>query len=140
MKKIISIILLVILFSKNSFGQEEEGRWLPIGDGLDSSKLFMDINTMFAKEDVFGVKQVWIKVIEPKYVSKVGGKTRTHYNAVFKQLYEIKCSTNEMRLKQYAFYTSKGELIISNELYDSFSTVIPESFGELIFKKSCVFK
>jgi hypothetical protein len=138
MRKFLIICLSLLFISNTSFSQDSDERWEYIGQDGQKAKYYRDVFNLFVKEDVFGVKQVWIKVVQPKYSMKRGNKTYTYYNVVSKHLYEIKCGSQEMRLKQYADYTAEGKLIVSNELFESFEKAVPESMGEFIMSKFCL--
>lgn len=74
-----------------------------------------------------GILKIWIK--------------RTHRNTDSKYglvLYELKCKTDELRVKSITEYDKNGHVLQSDEYSDiSWSDVIPDSMGEAIMKAVC---
>ena len=137
--KPLKVLLFALLMSCKLFAQEnQDERWQYIGQSTSKEKYYIDVLSLAKLEDEFGVKEVWIKCIVPvKKVTKKG-KTLTYYNAVILTLHEIKCSRNEMRVKQEVIYTAKGTLIDSwsNEFGD-FKKVVPGTSGERVVDEAC---
>lgn len=138
----VALFIIITLGSLKAYSQTEkeydDDGWEFIGKSASGSKYYMEALAAYTtKEDVFGIKKIWVKVIESKTILKRKGKKYTYYNTKNMLLYEFNCKNKELREIQYAVYNSKGDLLDSGNSYGESSTVIPGSMGETIFRAGC---
>lgn len=72
------------------------------------------------------VLKAWIKAIHRK--------EKAAYSLM---LYELKCETNQFRLKSSADYDTSGNLLQSEKYDTTWEDAIPDSAGEVILNKVC---
>lgn len=132
--------LFISLQGHSQSSESDSTRWQYLGQSKNSGKVYLDLMTTMEKADVFGVKQVWVKYVKAIEKVKKGNKLITYKNTSTLVLYEIKCASKEKREKQWIIYSAKGDVISSSEsMYNDFERVAPDTIGESILEKSCVF-
>ncbi len=86
----------------------------------DSDKVACDPSTKILK--------AWVKSIHRSQ------KEKADYSLI---LYELKCETNQLRLKSSADYMNSGSLLRNDDYDITWSDVIPDSVGEVILRTIC---
>ena len=100
--------------------------WQPVTETNDNHFLY-DADTERCEAST-GVLKVWVKVL------RVGEKIAGRYALV---QYELKCKTDELRIKSRTEYDKGGNVLEIGSLDDSWSDVIPGSVGAAILKIVC---
>lgn len=132
-KKHLTFLLFLTLFSVQASAQQ----WVILGKDTRGEEFF--VNTKLVDYDGTDWFGAWVKFKKTEYATIKGKKTALRRDV--KQLFYIKCSSNEMAAVQTVVYNSRGEVVKNwKEDYPDFTAVVPESMGEAIARGACQLK
>lgn len=132
MLKIIFVLLMVSIYSA-----KVNAEWQNIGS-TDEHIYFLDPDKI-RKASGYGDSylKVWVKQVIFNDITK-DGLSVNDYSIV---LWQVDCNGLTIGMKSYAEYKKDGRLVNSNQKsYVSMSDVIPNSIGEGILEKACLYK
>ena len=136
-----NISLIITLFL--SFGAFSQN-WIDVTKDKFGNKYLIK-STYFSKgnDNDFTSTPTSIKIWTKKIVLKIEDKTskgkgKIYYNPYIIELSEFDCENSKSRVLSRIAYTSKGGVIMSEDLqYSDWNFIIPESVGETILNKVC---
>ena len=133
------LTLAFFLVSLSIFSQN----WIEVGKDKFGNEYYIK-SSIVSKGGDFGNKdsiiKIWTKQTSKSFTDNRNKKKKVYYNIYLIQLFEFDCSNSSAKLLSRTFYTSKGGVIMGNDI-EPYSTnwevVVPDSMGEAILNKVC---
>lgn len=131
MKKL--ILICGLLVSSFSFGAD----WKYATMGTSNDRAIYVDSSQYNYDGKSNSIKVWFKT--DSYVDDDSKDTYTRS----KNLFQFSCIDNKLKLLAYVNYDQKGNVVSSDQLESNevkYSTVIPDTIGESLWKVSCISK